>query len=118
MAATTIKAARRWYWQRITAMAMAIFVVIHIAVMVYAIQGGLSGAEVLARTRGNMLWALFYGIFVVLVSVHASIGVRNVFVEWLGLKDAAAGLLSQLIALGLLILGLRAVWAVTLGGGA
>jgi len=114
----TVQAARRWYWQRITAMAMALFVAIHLFVMVYAIQGGLSAAEVLARTRGNMLWAVFYAAFVVLVAVHASIGIRNVLVEWAGLKDGAAGWASRLLGLVLLVMGLRAVWAVTLGGAA
>lgn len=118
MAGINVKAARRWYWQRITAMAMALFVVIHIIVMVYAIRGGLSGAEVLARTRGNLIWAAYYGAFVVLVSVHASIGIRNVLIEWVRLRDGAAAALSNLLSLALLIMGLRAVWAVTLGGAA
>ena len=112
---SAVKAARRWYWQRITAMAMALFVVIHIAVMVYAMNGGLSAAEVLGRTQGSVIWALFYGIFVVLVSVHASIGFRNTLVEWLRMSGSAAGLTGNLVGLVLLVLGLRAVWAVTFG---
>lgn len=111
-----VKAARRWYWQRITAMAMALFVVIHLVVMVYAMNGGLSAAEILGRTQDNILWALFYGIFVVLVSIHASIGLRNTLVEWLRLSAASAGLVGNIIGVVLLVLGLRAVWAVTLGG--
>jgi Succinate dehydrogenase, hydrophobic anchor subunit len=112
---SAVKAARRWYWQRITAMGMALFVVIHIAVMVYAMNGGLSASEILGRTQGSFLWALFYGVFVVLVSVHASIGLRNTLVEWLRMSGKAAGVLGNLIALLLLVLGLRAVWAVTFG---
>lgn len=112
---SAIKAARRWYWQRITAMAMALFVVIHIAVMVYAMNGGLSAAEVLGRTQGSVAWALFYGIFVVLVAVHASIGFRNTLVEWLRMSGSAAGLTGNLVGLVLLVMGLRAVWAVTFG---
>lgn len=118
MSSLTVQAARRWYWQRITAMAMALFVVIHLCVMIYAINGGLSAAEVLARTRGNILWVVFYAVFVGLVSVHASIGARNVLVEWVGLNDGAAAWVSRLLALLLLVMGLRAVWAVTLGGAA
>ncbi|NYT58671.1 succinate dehydrogenase [Alcaligenaceae bacterium] len=118
MAGINAQGARRWYWQRITAMAMALFVTIHLVVMIYAINGGLSAAEVLARTRGNMLWGLFYTAFVGLVAVHASIGIRNVLVEWAGLRDAAAAWVSRLLALILLVMGLRAVWAVTIGGGA
>lgn len=115
MSSRVAKAARRWYWQRMTAMAMALFVMIHIVVMVYAMNGGLSAAEVLGRTQGSVIWALFYGVFVVLVSVHASIGVRNTFVEWLRFSPGAAALSGNAIGLLLLVLGLRAVWAVTFG---
>jgi len=110
-----INAARRWYWQRMTAMAMVACVFIHIAVMVYAMNGGLSAAEILGRTQGSLVWAMFYGIFVVLVSIHASIGVRNTLVEWCRMTDRAAGVVGNLIVLVLLVLGLRAVWAVTFG---
>lgn len=116
MASLTVKAARRWYWQRVSAMVMALFVLIHLIVIVYAINGGLSAAEVLARTRGNIVWAVYYAVFVGLVAVHASIGIRNVLVEWARLKEGAASLWANLLALLLLVMGLRAVWAVTLGG--
>ncbi len=116
MASPIVNAARRWYWQRITAMVMALFVLIHLIVIVYAINGGLSAAEILARTRGNILWAVYYALFVGLAAVHASIGVRNVLVEWAGLKDSAASVWANLLALLLLAMGLRAVWAVTIGG--
>lgn len=110
-----VKQARRWYWQRVTAMAMALFVFIHLGVMIYAMSGGLSAAEILGRTRGNLLWALFYGLFVVLVSIHASIGLRNTLVEWCRLSGTAAGAIGNLAGLALLVLGLRATWAVTFG---
>jgi len=115
MSGQVVKAARRWYWQRMTAMAMALFVVIHIAVMVYAMNGGLSAAEVLGRTQGSVIWALFYGAFVVLVSVLASSGGRDTSVEWLRFSSGAAALTGNAIGLLLLVLGLRAVWAVTFG---
>ncbi|MYN12357.1 succinate dehydrogenase [Pusillimonas sp. TS35] len=110
-----VRSAQRWYWQRVTAMVMALFVAIHLAVMIYAINGGLSAAEVLGRTRGSVLWAGFYGIFVLLVAVHASIGIRNILVEATAMKDAIAGALAHAVALLLLGMGLRAVWAVTFG---
>src|SRR3546814_14351143 len=97
-------------------MAMALFVTIHLVVIIYAINGGLSAAEVLARTRGNIIWAVFYTVFVGLVAVHASIGIRNVLVEWAQLKRNAASWVSRLLGLVLLVMGLRAVWAVTFGG--
>ena len=118
MSNAVARAAKRWYWQRMTAMAMALFVVVHVLVMIYAIDGGLSAAEVLERTRHSVGWALFYGIFVVLVSIHASIGVRNVLIEWTGVGERRSVLLSNLLGLVLLVMGLRAVWAVTVGGAA
>ena len=98
--------------QRATAMVMAPLVLGHLAVMVYAIQGGLSAAEILSRTRGSVGWGLFYGLFVLAVAVHAAIGVRTVAEEWLQLKGAALQVLSWAFGLGLLLLGGRAVLAV------
>jgi fumarate reductase subunit C len=118
MANAAVKAAKRWYWQRVTAMVMTVFVLVHGVVIVYAINGGLSAAEVLGRTRGNVMWGVFYALFVGLVSVHASIGLRNILVEWAGVKEGAASILANFMALVLLAMGLRAVWAVTLGGAA
>ena len=60
--------------QRLSAMVMAPLVLGHIAVMIYAIQGGLSAAEILGRTKGSIVWALFYGTFALAVSIHAAIG--------------------------------------------
>ena len=72
--------------QRITALLMAPLVVGHLAVMIYAIQGGLDSAEILGRTQGSVLWFLFYGTFVVAVSIHGAIGLRTIAHEWGGLK--------------------------------
>jgi fumarate reductase subunit C len=44
--------------------------------------------------------------------VHAPIGVRAVLIEWTPLGDRAAGWLSLAFGVLLLVLGLRAVWAV------
>lgn len=99
--------------QRLSALVMAPFVIVHIGVMIYAIQGGLSAAEILGRTQGSVFWALFYGLFVVAVSIHAAIGLRTILGEWAGLRGGARDAVSVVIGLGLLALGARAVWAVT-----
>lgn len=104
---------RLYLLQRLTALAMAPLVMVHIAVMIYAIQGGLSAGEILARTQGSTPWFLFYGSFVLAVSIHAAIGLRVVAHEWLGLKGAALAALGWATGLGLFALGARAVWAVT-----
>ena len=48
--------ARLWLAQRLSAMLLAALLVVHIGVMIWAVRGGLSGAEILARTRGSA-WA-------------------------------------------------------------
>ena len=46
---------RLYMAQRITALIMAPLVIGHIAVMIYAVQGGLSAGEILGRTQGLSL---------------------------------------------------------------
>lgn len=104
---------RLYLAQRISAMIMVPFVITHIAVMIYAIQGGLSAAEILGRTQGSVFWFLFYGMFVTAVSVHAAIGVRVIVSETTGLRGSALSLLSGASFLLFLFLGARAVMAVT-----
>ena len=99
--------------QRLSALVMAPFVIVHIGVMIYAIQGGLSAAEILGRTQGSAFWFAFYGLFVVAVSIHAAIGLRTILGEWAGLRGGMRDRLSALIGLGLFALGAQAVWAVT-----
>lgn len=107
---------RLYLAQRISAMVMAPLVIGHLAVMIYAVQGGLDAAEILARTQGSPWWAAFYGLFVIAVSVHAAIGLRVVVHEHLKLKGAALDLFMWAVGLGLFALGARAVYAVTAGG--
>jgi fumarate reductase subunit C len=107
---------RLYVAQRITALIMAPLVIGHIAVMIYAVQGGLSAGEILGRTRGSLFWGIFYGGFVVAASIHAAIGFRTVLSEWAGLRGQALNGLCWGILAALLVMGGRAVLAVTLGG--
>jgi fumarate reductase subunit C len=104
---------RLYMAQRITALLMAPLVLGHIAVMIYAVQGGLSAEEILNRTQGSFLWFLFYGTFVVAVSIHGAIGVRTVLLEWCGVKGGLLSVLTLALGLALFVLGANAVWAVT-----
>lgn len=105
---------RLYMLQRITALLMAPLVLGHLAVMIYAIQGGLSAAEILGRTQGSVLWFLFYGTFVAAVSVHGAIGLRVIAREWAGLKGPSLEVFMWAAGLGLFAMGARAVWAVTI----
>ena len=108
---------RLYFAQRLTALIMAPLTLGHLVVMIYAVQGGLSVAEILARTQGSVAWFLFYGGFVVAVAVHAAIGLRVVVFEWLGVRGIALSVFSLVVLATLLLLGGRAVWAVTFAGG-
>lgn len=107
-----IAQARRWYWQRLSAMVLALCVVVHLAVLIYATRGGLSAAEILGRTQHNWGFAAFYAIFVLACAVHVPVGLANIAREWFGLGEAISLWLSRAFALLLLVTGLRAVYAV------
>lgn len=104
---------RLYMLQRITAMLMGPLVLGHLAVMIYAIQGGLSAAEILGRTQGSIIWFLFYGLFVLAVSVHGAIGLRSILSEWAGIRGPMLEVIMWCAGLVLFTLGARAVWAVT-----
>lgn len=106
------EAARAYLVQRLTALILAPLVLAHLALIVYAVRDGLSAAEILARTRGSLGWALFYTTFVAAAAVHASLGLRNVLAEWTSLGRRTATLLAHTGGLLILALGLRAVYAV------
>ncbi|MGD9833088.1 MAG: succinate dehydrogenase [Piscinibacter sp.] len=114
MNAEAIAQAKRWYWQRISAMVLALCVLVHLAVMVYAVRGGLSGAEILARTRGSWSFAAFYSLFVLACAVHVPTGLANIAVEWGRWRPHAALWAARAFALLLAVTGLRAVWAVSI----
>ena len=105
---------RLYVWQRTTAALMVPLLLVHLAVIFYATRKGLSAADMLARTRGSLSWALFYGVFVAAVAVHASIGVRTVLNEWSPLRARFIDVVVVLFGLMLAVLGFRAVAAVVL----
>jgi fumarate reductase subunit C len=103
-----------WLWiaQRASAAVLALCVVVHLATIIYAVQGGLSAAEILGRTRGNTAWLGFYSLFVLAVSVHAPIGLRSVLGEWLGWRGRTRDAALLVIAAFIFLMGLRAALAV------
>lgn len=98
--------------QRLTAMIMAPFVLVHLGVILYAVRGGLTAAEILSRTQGSWIWIPFYSLFVLSVAVHVPIGLRNILIEWARLSRNGASVACLLFGLLLLAMGLRAVAAV------
>ncbi len=114
--ANAIAQARRWYWQRVSAMVLALCVLLHLAVMVYAVRGGLSAAEILGRTQGHWGFALFYALFVLACAVHVPLGLAAIAREWWSFGERSASWFARGCALLLLVLGLRAVAAVFTAG--
>jgi len=104
-----------WLAQRASAAVLALCVVVHLATMTFAVRGGLSAAEILARSRGSLVWAAFYGTFVIAVAVHAPIGLRTVLAEASGGHRRGLDAAMAAFALLLLAAGSRAVYAVTVG---
>ena len=97
--------------QRATAALMVPLIVGHLIVIFYATRKGLSAADILGRTRGSLLWGLYYGLFVLAASIHGSIGVRSVLREWAPRSFARNDRALDLVMWGfggvLLLLGLR-----------
>ena len=109
---SAVAEAKRWYWQRISAMVLALCVIVHIAGMIYAVRGGLTAGEILSRTRGSVAFAAFYSTFVLACVVHVPIGLTNVCEEWLGMNRFLSVTTAKLATVTLLFLGLRAVFGV------
>lgn len=101
--------------QRGSAMVMAPLVLVHLVVIVMAVQGGLSAEEILARTRGSLWWGGFYGLFVLAAAIHAGIGLQTILQEWTPLARRGSAMLAHTFMLMLLVLGARGVYAVVWG---
>jgi len=98
--------------QRLSAAVLAIAVAVHLATILYAVRGGLTAGEILARTHGNLGFLAFYSLFVVAVAFHAPIGLRNVIREWTAWRGGSLDLALSVFAVMLMVLGMRAVVAV------
>lgn len=105
---------RAYLLQRGSAAVMAPLVLVHLATIIVAVQGGLSADEILSRTRGSFAWGAFYTLFVLAAALHAGIGVRTVAREWLALAARPAAVVGHVFMALLIVLGLRAVYAVVL----
>lgn len=103
---------RLYLLQRLSAALMVPLIAAHLATIIYASHTGLSAAEILGRTRGSLGWAAFYGLFVLLASVHGAIGARAVAADWTPLRGRTLTALTWIFGLTLFLLGARAVHAV------
>jgi fumarate reductase subunit C len=102
---------RLYVLQRATATLMVPLVLVHIAVIFYATRQQMTAADILSRTHGSVAWASYYALFVAAVSIHASIGVRNVLAEWSRLTERRAGQIAIVFGVVLAFLGAHAIFA-------
>ena len=105
---------RLWLAQRASAVVLALCVLVHLATMIVAVNGGLTAAEILGRTRGNPAWAAFYAVFVAAVAIHAPLGLRTIGSEWLQWRGRGADAVWLVVGAALFAIGIRAVTAVVL----
>ncbi len=97
--------------QRLSAMVLAPLVLLHLATIIYAVQDGLSAAEILARTRGSLAWAAAYGLFVLAAAIHGAIGLHTIVGETTGRWGVGPAAVALVFGLAVLALGIRAVGA-------
>jgi len=98
-----------WIAQRASAAVLGLCVLVHLATMIYAVRGGLSAAEILGRTSGNVAWFAFYTVFVLAIAVHVPIGLRAVLAEWAGWRGRGRDLALLCFAAFLIYGGMSAV---------
>ena len=106
-----------WVWQRASAAVLGLCVIVHLILIIIAVQGGLSASEIISRVSGNIAWLIFYSVFVIAVAVHAPIGVRTILNEMTGLKTSQTHLVMAVLCLVILSMGFRTVIGLYNAGG-
>ena len=103
---------RLWYWQRMSAAVLAACTLVHLGIIIYAVRGGLSAAQILGRTQGSIAFGLFYASFVLACAVHVPIGLARMMQETLDWSDRLVWTVAGLFGALLLVTGLVAVYGV------
>ena len=106
-----------WVWQRASAAVLGLCVIVHLILIIIAVQGGLSASEIISRVSGNIAWLMFYSVFVIAVAIHAPIGVRTILNEMTGLKTSQTHLVMAVLCLVILSMGFRTVIGLYNAGG-
>tara|TARA_B100000965_G_scaffold185005_1_gene154457 strand:+ start:555 stop:905 length:351 start_codon:yes stop_codon:yes gene_type:complete len=98
-----------WLVQRVTAAILAVCVIVHLAVIVIAVQGGVTSKEIVARVGGSVPWLVFYSVFVVSVALHAPVGLRNILREYTSFGRRTTHWIMAAFCVVILVMGFRAV---------
>ena len=101
---------RAWLWQRLTAVYIAVFVIV--ALILYGFQGPYDYAQwqqLFADPVINIATALF----VIAVLFHAGVGIRDILVDYVSLL-ALRFLILVLLLVMLIALGIWSMWTLVL----
>ena len=98
-----------WLVQRASAVVLAVCVLVHLAVIVFAVRGGVTTHEIAGRLGGSVPWLMFYSVFVLAVALHAPVGLRNILREHTGLGQRSTHWIMAVVCLFILVMGFRAV---------
>lgn len=109
--------ARLYVLQRLTAAMMAPMVIAHLVTILYATRAELTASSIIERVQSSPWLIVFYTAFVVMVAIHAPLGLRKILVEWVRILPRSANIISLALFVIFLMMGLRGVWALT-GGAA
>lgn len=105
-----MNATHLWLAQRLSAMVLAVAVVVHLVTIMVAVRGGLTAAEIIGRTSGNVAWFGFYAVFALAAGLHGAIGLRGIAAEWAGWRGRGFDLAWLLTGLATAGFGIRAAW--------
>ena len=99
------KTSSAWLWQAFTGVSLLVLLGLHFIANHFIAKGGLRGfADVVAYLRNPIILVLEV-LFLVIVTIHAMLGVRAILLDF-GLSDRAEKRLSQaLSAVGVLTVG-------------
>lgn len=99
-----------WLAQRLSAMVLAVAVVVHLVTIMVAVRGGLTAAEIIGRTSGNAAWLAFYAVFALAAGLHGAIGLRGIAAEWAGWRGRGFDIAWLAIGFATAAFGIRAAW--------
>jgi len=108
------KASSTWYWQMFTGIALVLLLGLHFIANHFIVKGGLRDfADVVSYLRNPIILVLEV-LFLVVVTIHAMLGVRAIVMDF-GISDRAEKRLGQaLTVVGVLTVayGLWLTWVI------
>lgn len=99
-----------WLLQRLSAVILAICSITHLIIIINAVKGGLTAAEIIDRVGASTEWFIFYSTFIIAASIHAPIGIRTVLRESTNASNIKITVIIYSFGLLLVGLGMWSIW--------